>query len=60
MVCRFTKTRRSIQERAIGRPAFLKAIGELHGHPGIARLLFFYARVLVLFPDCIQGVYVRN
>ncbi|KAL7584975.1 hypothetical protein Lser_V15G45513 [Lactuca serriola] len=58
--CRFTETQRHVQERAIGKPTFPKAIGELHGHSGIAKLLLFYARGLCGLVDCSQGIGVAN
>ncbi|CAA7036989.1 unnamed protein product [Microthlaspi erraticum] len=58
--CRFTETNRLVQEREFGRSVFPKAIGELHGHLGIAKLMLFNARGLFGLVDPTRGLGVAN
>lgn len=58
--CRFTETNRFVQEREFGRSVFPKAIGELHGHLGIAKLMLFNARGLFGLVDPTRGLGVAN
>ncbi|KAG5410286.1 hypothetical protein IGI04_006605 [Brassica rapa subsp. trilocularis] len=58
--CRFTETNRLVQERELGRSIFPKAIGELHGHLGIAKLMLFNARGLSGLIDTTRGLGVAN
>eukprot|EP00252_Welwitschia_mirabilis_P007747 TRINITY_DN19411_c0_g1_i1.p1 TRINITY_DN19411_c0_g1~~TRINITY_DN19411_c0_g1_i1.p1 ORF type:complete len:647 (-),score=12.71 TRINITY_DN19411_c0_g1_i1:464-2275(-) len=58
--CRYTRTYRLEEEEKQGRSVFPKAIGELHGHAGIARLLLYYARTLTGILDINKGLGLAN
>lgn len=57
---RFTRTNRLQEEMKLERAFFPKAIGELHGHSGVARLCLFYARSLLGLVDGSKGMGVAN
>ncbi|CAM8996217.1 unnamed protein product [Rhodiola kirilowii] len=58
--CRFTRTNKLVQETELNRPVFPKAIGELHGHLGICRLLLFVTRGMFQLVDHTKGMGVAN
>ncbi|WZZ34030.1 hypothetical protein YC2023_017431 [Brassica napus] len=58
--CRFIETNRFVQERELGRSIFPKAIGDLHGPLGIAKLMLFNARGLLGLIDTTRGLGVAN
>ncbi|KAI7725174.1 hypothetical protein M8C21_009793 [Ambrosia artemisiifolia] len=58
--CKLTETHRLVHERETGHPVFPKAIGELHGHFGVVRLILLYARSLFGLVDPNKGMGVAN
>ncbi|KAJ7547334.1 hypothetical protein O6H91_08G081700 [Diphasiastrum complanatum] len=58
--CRYTRTYRLEEEEKLGRAMFPKAIGELHGHGGVARLALYGARGLFGLVDGSKGMGVAN
>ena len=56
----FFETQRVVQEWKLSRPVFSKAIGVLHGHFDVARLLLFYGQGLFGLIDHNHSTGVAN
>jgi len=58
--CRFTRTNRFVHEQRAGRPIFAKALGDLNGLGGLARLALFNLRGLAGVVDREKGMGAAN
>lgn len=58
--CRFTKTNRYLSEKRAGRALFPKALGELQGLGGVARLAIFALRGMAGVAEVSKGMGAAN